>query len=74
MRPAGAASGPTIAGGNTVSFSQVAQIQGATQIAANVSATRSDSVKSTVPVSVIVKDQNNTPVAGVIVMRRFAAS
>src|SRR5439155_13712256 len=57
----------SITGGNTVSFSQVAQIQGATQIAANVSATRSDSVKSTVPVAVIVKDQNNTPVAGVIV-------
>lgn len=57
----------SVTGATAVTFSHVAQIQGATQIAASGSATRSDSVKSTVPFSVIVKDQNNANVAGVIV-------
>jgi plastocyanin len=57
----------SVTGATAVTFSHVAQIQGATQIAASGSATRSDSVKSTVPFAVIVKDQNNANIAGVIV-------
>ncbi len=54
-------------GATPVTFSHVAQIQGATQITFSGSATRSDSVKSKAPFSVLVRDQNNTPVAGVTV-------
>ncbi len=54
-------------GATTVTFSHVSQIQGATQIAANGSTTVSDSVKDTVTFTALVRDQNNAPVAGVIV-------
>lgn len=57
----------SVTGATAVTFSHVAQIQGATQIAANGAATRSDSVRSTVAFSAIVRDQNNAPVANVVV-------
>jgi plastocyanin len=57
----------TVSGVAPATFHHVAQIQGATQIAANVGLTRSDSVLSTVPFSVVVRDQNSQAVAGVTV-------
>jgi plastocyanin len=54
-------------GATPATFSHVAQIQGATQITFSGTASRSDSVKSKAPFSVLVRDQNNTPVAGVTV-------
>ena len=54
-------------GATAVTFSAVAQIQGATQIAFNISASFSDTVLSTRPLSAVVRDQNNAVVAGVIV-------
>jgi len=54
-------------GATAVTFSHIAQIQGATQITFSGTASRSDSVKSKAPFSVLVRDQNNTPVAGVTV-------
>jgi plastocyanin len=57
----------TVAGLTPVTFSHVAQIQGATQIAASGSTARSDSVLSTAPFAVVVRDQNSAPVAGVVV-------
>jgi adhesin/invasin len=54
-------------GATLVTFSHVAQIQGATQITFSGTASRSDSVKSKAPFAVLVRDQNNTPVAGVTV-------
>ena len=54
-------------GATAVTFTHVAQIQGATQIAANGSATKSDTVLSTVAFAALVRDQNNAPVADVIV-------
>jgi adhesin/invasin len=54
-------------GATQVTFSHVAQIQGATQITFSGTATRSDSVKSKAPFAVLVRDQNNAPVAGVTV-------
>lgn len=55
--------------GSPVSFSAVAQIQGATQIALSAGNGQSDTVLATLgqPVAVVVKDQNNAPVAGVVV-------
>lgn len=68
----GASAGPQtttalLPGGAHVEFTDIAQIQGATEIAASGSAARSDSVKSTAPFAAVVHDQNGTPVAGVIV-------
>src|SRR5512135_2553586 len=57
----------TVSGVTPATFHHIAQIQGATQIAANVGLTRSDSVLSTVPFSVVVRDQNSQAVAGVTV-------
>jgi plastocyanin len=59
----------TVSGATAVSFSSVSQIQGATNILASGVATRADSVKATVaaPLVVLVKDQNNIPIANVIV-------
>ena len=57
----------TVPGVAPATFHHTAQIQGATQIAANVGLTRSDSVLSTVPFSVVVRDQNSQVVAGVVV-------
>ena len=57
----------TVSGVTPATFHHIAQIQGATQIAANGASTRSDSVLSTVPFSVVVRDQNSQAVAGVIV-------
>jgi plastocyanin len=57
----------TVSGVSPATFHHIAQIQGATQIAANVALTRSDSVLSTVPFSAIVRDQNSQAVAGVTV-------
>jgi plastocyanin len=54
-------------GATAVTFSAVAQIQGATQIAFNGSASFSDTVLSTRPLSAVVRDQNSDVVAGVIV-------
>lgn len=54
-------------GATAVTFNHVAQIQGATQIAANGSASFSDTVLSTRQLSAVVRDQNSTVVAGVIV-------
>src|SRR5512144_1232834 len=56
----------TVSGVTPATFHHIAQIQGATQIAANVVLTRSDSVLSTVPFSVVVRDQNSQAVAGVV--------
>lgn len=57
----------TVSGVTPATFHHIAQIQGATQIAANVALTHSDSVLSTIPFSVVVRDQNSTVVAGVVV-------
>ena len=57
----------TVAGVTPATFTHVAQIQGATQIAASGPTARADSVLSTAPFSAVVRDQNNAPVAGVIV-------
>lgn len=54
-------------GATLVTFTHTAQIQGATQIAAQGPATRADSVKSAAPLSVIVRDQNNAPIVNVAV-------
>jgi plastocyanin len=72
QRILGAGAGPqTTTAGVTgiahVVFSHTAQIQGATQISASGSVTRSDTVLSTVPFAALVRDQNGAPVAGVIV-------
>jgi plastocyanin len=56
-----------VTGATAVTFSHVAQIQGATQIAVSGSVTGPDSVLSTVQLSAIVRDQNNAPVQGVVV-------
>ena len=57
----------TVSGVAPATFHHIAQIQGATQIAANVGLIRSDSVLSTAPFSVVVRDQNSQAVAGVTV-------
>jgi plastocyanin len=57
----------TVAGVASATFTHVAQIQGATQMAASGPIQRSDSVLSTAPFSVVIRDQNSAPVAGVIV-------
>ena len=57
----------TVSGVTPATFHHIAQIQGATQIAANGALIRSDSVLSTVPFSVVVRDQNSQVVAGVTV-------
>ncbi|HMA39941.1 MAG TPA: Ig-like domain-containing protein, partial [Gemmatimonadales bacterium] len=57
----------TVSGVTPVTFHHIAQIQGATQIAANVGLIRSDSVLSIAPFSVVVRDQNSQAVAGVTV-------
>jgi plastocyanin len=57
----------TVSGVTPTTFHHIAQIQGATQIAANGALVRSDSVLSTVPFSVVVRDQNSQVVAGVTV-------
>lgn len=57
----------TVSGVTPATFHHIAQIQGATQIAANSPVTRSDSVLSTASYSVVVRDQNSNVVAGVIV-------
>jgi plastocyanin len=58
----------TVTGLAPVTFSHVAQIQGATQIQVQGSAARPDTVLATVPALVArVSDQNSAPVAGVIV-------
>lgn len=56
-----------VAGGVQVGFIHIAQIQGATEIAASGGAARSDSVRSTVPFTAVVRDQNGAPVGGVVV-------
>lgn len=56
-----------VPGSVQIGFTHIAQIQGATEIAASGSAARSDSVTSTAPFAAVVHDQNGTPVAGVIV-------
>ena len=72
QRILGSGAGPqtttaTVTGIVPVVFSHIAQIQGATQINASGSSTRSDTVLSTVPFAAVVRDQNGAPVAGVIV-------
>lgn len=57
----------TVSGVSPATFHHIAQIQGATQIAANSAVARSDSVLSTATFSAVVRDQNSLPVAGVIV-------
>ncbi|MGE5761522.1 MAG: Ig-like domain-containing protein [Gemmatimonadota bacterium] len=57
----------TVSGVAPATFHHVAQIQGATQIAANSPVTRTDSVLSTASYSAVVRDQNSNVVAGVIV-------
>src|SRR5512147_59756 len=57
----------TVSGLTPATFHHIAQIQGATQIAPNVGLIRSDSVLSTAPFSVVVRDQNSQVVAGVVV-------
>jgi plastocyanin len=56
-----------VSGVTPATFHHIAQIQGATQIAANGPLTRSDSVLSTAPYGAVVRDQNSQVVAGVIV-------
>ena len=55
--------------GSPVTFTTFSQIQGATSIATNGGAGQSDTVLSTLatPMSVVVRDHNNAPVANVIV-------
>jgi len=57
----------SVTGVAPASFTSVAQIQGATQMGASSADTVTDSVKSTVSLSAVVRDQTNAPVAGVIV-------
>lgn len=57
----------TVSGATPATFHHIAQIQGATQIAANGALVHSDSVLSTVPYAAVVRDQNSQVVAGVIV-------
>lgn len=57
----------TVSGLAPATFTHVAQIQGATQIAASGSTNRADSVLSSAPFAALVRDQNDVPVAGVIV-------
>lgn len=72
QRILGSGAGPqtttaTVTGVVPVVFTHMAQVQGATQIGPSGSITRSDTVLSTVPFTAVVRDQNGTPVAGVIV-------
>lgn len=72
IRTLGASAGPqatkaALPGSVQVGFTHIAQIQGATEIAPRGGAARSDSVKSTVPFTAVVRDQNDAPVAGVVV-------
>lgn len=55
--------------GSPITFTTIAHIQGATQIAVNGGASQTDSVLGTLPtpISAVVKDEHNNPVAGVIV-------
>jgi plastocyanin len=55
--------------GSPITFTSVSHIQGATQIAVNGGTSQSDTVLATLatPISAIVKDEHNNPVAGVIV-------
>lgn len=57
----------TVSGVTPATFHHIAQIQGATQIAANGPLVHNDSVLSTVPYAAVVRDQNSQVVAGVIV-------
>jgi len=57
----------TVSGVTPATFHHIAQIQGATQIAANGALVHADSVLSTVPYAAVVRDQNSQVVAGVIV-------
>ena len=59
----------TVAGVTPVTFDAVAQIQGATQIALSAGSNQSDTVLATlvVPLAVVVRDQNNALVQGVVV-------
>ncbi len=56
--------------GSPITFTSVAHIQGATQIAVNGGSGQSDTVLATLatPISAIVKDEHNNPVPGVIVI------
>ncbi len=55
--------------GSPITFTSIAHIQGATQMAINGGGSQSDTVLATLatPISAIVKDEHNNPVAGVIV-------
>lgn len=55
--------------GSPVTFTAVAQIQGATQMAISAGNNQTDTVLATLgtALSVLVRDQNNTPVTGVVV-------
>lgn len=57
----------TVSGLTPATFHHIAQIQGATQIAANGALVHTDSVLSTVSYAAVVRDQNSQVVAGVIV-------
>jgi adhesin/invasin len=59
--------------GSPITFTSVAHIQGATQIALNGGNSQTDSVLATLatPISAIVKDEHSNPVAGVIVSWTF---
>ncbi|HEY6060026.1 MAG TPA: Ig-like domain-containing protein [Gemmatimonadales bacterium] len=57
----------TVSGVTPATFHHIAQIQGATQIAANGALVHTDSVLSTVSYAVVVRDQNSQTVAGVTV-------
>ena len=55
--------------GSPLNFAAVAQIQGATQMSLSAGTGQTDTVLATLgtPLAVLVRDQNNTPVAGVVV-------
>jgi plastocyanin len=57
----------TVSGVTPATFHHIAQIQGATQIAANGPLVHTDSVLSSVSYGAVVRDQNSQVVAGVIV-------
>ncbi|HSD31813.1 MAG TPA: Ig-like domain-containing protein [Gemmatimonadales bacterium] len=57
----------TVSGVTPATFHHIAQIQGATQIAANGPLVHTDSVLSSVPYAAVVRNQNSQAVAGVIV-------
>lgn len=57
----------TVSGVTPATFHHIAQIQGATQIAANGPLVHNDSVLSTASYAAVVRDQNSQVVAGVIV-------